>query len=435
MINLTRKKAKSCSDHNAVFTANGMIIEQMNSVLKRVWVPGPVIIGAGPSGLAAAACLKKMEVPFLIIEKENCLASLWKLKTYDRLKLHLPKEFCKLPHFPFPPDIPSYAEKQQFICYVEAYAEHFSIEPLFGKEVKRAKYDGTMGLWQVQTNDSEFMCRWLIVATGENAEPVLPQIDGIAEFRGNILHTSEYKNGADFKGSKVLVVGCGNSGMEIGLDLCNSGAQVSVVVRDKLHVLPREVLGQSTFALSMRLLKWFPVRLVDRFLLLCSRLILGDICQMGITRPEIGPLELKNTSGKTPVLDVGTIAKIKSGHIKIVDGVKRFTSRGVEFVDGRSDEYESIILATGYRSNVASWLMEGNFFNREDGYPKKPFPHNWKGMNGVYSVGFTKLGLLGVSFDAQRVAKDISSQWNSELKHLRLARSVACASSQISHEF
>lgn len=85
----------------------------------------------------------------------------------------------------------------------------------------------------------------------------------------------------------------------------------------QLHVLPREVLGQSTFALSMRLLKWFPVRLVDQFLLLCSWLILGDICQMGITRPEIGPLELKNTSGKTPVLDVGTIAKIKSGHIKV----------------------------------------------------------------------------------------------------------------------
>lgn len=239
MINLTRKKAKSCSDHNAVFTANGMIIEPMNSVLKRVWVPGAVIIGAGPSGLAAAACLEKMEVPFLIIERENCLASLWKLKTYDRLKLHLPKEFCKLPHFPFPPEIPSYAEKQQFISYVEAYAEHFSIEPLFGKEVKRAKYDGTMGLWQVQTNDTEFVCRWLIVATGENAEPVLPQIDGLTEFRGNILHTSEYKNGADFKGSKVLVVGCGNSGMEIGLDLCNSGAQVSVVVRDKVKYLIR----------------------------------------------------------------------------------------------------------------------------------------------------------------------------------------------------
>lgn len=80
-------------------------------------------------------------------------------------------------------------------------------------------------------------------------------------------------------------------------------------------------------------------------------------------------------------------------------------------------------------------FKEGNFFNREDGYPKKPFPDNWKGKNGVYSVGFTRLGLLGVSNDAQRVAKDIANQWNSELKHLRLARSVACASSQISHEF
>ena len=85
----------------------------------------------------------------------------------------------------------------------------------------------------------------------------------------------------------------------------------------QLHILPKEVLGRSTFALSMWLLKWLPVRLVDRFLLLCSRIVLGDIRKIGIKRPKIGPLELKNTTGKTPVLDVGAIAKIKSSDIEV----------------------------------------------------------------------------------------------------------------------
>ena len=209
----------------------------MSKELKQVLIPGPLIIGAGPSGLAVAACLKKRGVPSLILEKENCMASLWNLKTYDRLRLHLPKKFCELPYMKFPSEFPAYPTKQQFISYLEDYAKSFSIEPMFGQEVRWTKYDRSMRLWQVEAKESKFLCRWLIVATGENAEPVVPEIAGISNFGGRLLHTSIYKNGADFKGSKVLVVGCGNSGMEVSLDLCDSGAQVSLVVRDKVPPL------------------------------------------------------------------------------------------------------------------------------------------------------------------------------------------------------
>ncbi|XP_011025748.1 PREDICTED: indole-3-pyruvate monooxygenase YUCCA6-like [Populus euphratica] len=399
---------------------NGIFHKAMNSESKPVWIPGPVIIGAGPSGLAVAACLKERGVPFLILEKERCIGSLWTLKTYNSLQLHLPKETCKLPHMPFPPEVPAYPTKQQFISYLEAYAKHFAIEPMFRQEVQSAIYDARMGFWRVQSNESEFLCRWFIVATGENAEPVLPNIEGISDFKGSLIHTSRFKDGADFTGQKVLVVGCGNSGMEISLDLCNNDAQVSLAVRDKLHILPREVLGRSTFSLSMWLLNWFPVKLVDWFLLICSQLILGDTQKMGIRRPKIGPLEQKNSTGKTPVLDVGAFSKIKSGKIKVVCGVQRFTASGAEFVDGHVENFDSVILATGYRSTVTSWLKEDNFFNENDGYPRNPFPDNWKGKNGLYSVGFTRRGLLGSSIDAHRVAEDIARQWNCETKHLRI---------------
>lgn len=209
----------------------------MRKELKPVWVPGPLIIGAGPSGLAAAACLKKLGVPSLILEKEDCLASLWKLKTYDRLRLHLPKIFCELPFMEFPTEFPTYPTKQQFIRYLEDYAKLFSIEPMFRHEVRWAKFDRSIGFWEVEARETKFLCRWIIVATGENAEPVVPEIGGISSFGGRLMHTSVYKNGAEFSGSKVLVVGCGNSGMEVSLDLCNSGAQVSLVVRDKVNNL------------------------------------------------------------------------------------------------------------------------------------------------------------------------------------------------------
>ncbi|XP_051151148.1 indole-3-pyruvate monooxygenase YUCCA6, partial [Andrographis paniculata] len=286
---------------------------------RSVWFPGPVIVGAGPSGLAAAACLKSKGVQSLVIERSNCIASLWQLKTYDRLKLHLPKQFCELPLMPFPADFPTYPCKEQFIQYLEAYADKFEIRPAFNQRVERAEFDGKW--WRVTASTAEgatveYACRWLIAATGENAEAVVPEIEGMAEFGGHVMHTCGYKNGGAYSGKKVLVVGCGNSGMEVCLDLCNHNAAAALVVREAVHVLPREFLGRSTFGVSMWLLKWLPVRLVDRLLLVAARVALGDTARFGLDRPRMGPLELKNRSGKTPVLDVGTLEKIRTGDIK-----------------------------------------------------------------------------------------------------------------------
>ncbi|KAK2399195.1 indole-3-pyruvate monooxygenase YUCCA6 [Trifolium repens] len=387
-----------------------------------LWIPGPLIVGAGPSGLAVAAYLKQKGVPSLILERSNCIASLWKLKTYDRLRLHLPKQVCELPLMKFPCGFPTYPTKQQFIEYLESYSEKFDIRPWFNETVMHAEFDDAIGFWRIRSEGkagmvTEFVCRWLIVATGENAEAVMPEIEGVGEFGGSIRHTSLYKSGEEFRGKKVLVVGCGNSGMEVCLDLCNHDAAPSIVVRDSVHILPRDMLGKSTFGLSMWLLKWLPVQLVDRILLVVSWLMLGDTERFGLVRPRLGPLELKKLSGKTPVLDVGALAKIKRGDIKVCPGIKRLKHHTVEFVDGRTENFDAIILATGYKSNVPYWLKDKDMFSKEDGYPTKPFPNGWKGENGLYAVGFTKRGLLGASMDAKNIAEDIERCWKDEAKH------------------
>lgn len=85
----------------------------------------------------------------------------------------------------------------------------------------------------------------------------------------------------------------------------------------QVHVLPREMFGFSTFGIVMALLKWFPLKLVDKLLLLVANLTIGNTGQLGIHRPKTGPIELKNVTGKTPVLDVGALSQIKSGKIKV----------------------------------------------------------------------------------------------------------------------
>ncbi|XP_021719351.1 indole-3-pyruvate monooxygenase YUCCA6-like [Chenopodium quinoa] len=405
-----------------------------------ILVSGPVIVGAGPSGLAVAACLKEKGVPSLILERSNCIASLWQLKTYDRLRLHLPKQFCELPLMPFPQDFPMYPTKRQFIEYLEDYATKFDIKPLFNQTVEKAEFDQTLGFWRVRTSTTcstsgrgtiekgggdeeivfttEYVCRWLVVATGENAEVVMPELEGLKEFGKQVVHTSSYKSGETFRGKRVLVVGSGNSGMEVCLDLCHHNAMPSIVVRDTVHLLPREMFGRSTFGLSMWLLKWLPITLVDRLMLIIAWLIFGDTSKLGLARPKTGPLELKNLTGKTPVLDVGTFDKIKRGDIKVCPGIRRLMHHAVEFVDGSVENFDAIILATGYKSNVPHWLKEREMFSEQDGLPRRPFPNGWKGESGLYAVGFTKRGLLGASMDAKRIAADIGQCWNSESRHL-----------------
>lgn len=124
----------------------------------------------------------------------------------------------------------------------------------------------------------------------------------------------------------------------------------------QVHVLPRETFGKSTFELAIILMKWLPLWLVDKIMLILAWLILGNLEKQGLKRPSLGPLQLKNTEGKTPVLDIGALQRIRSGEIKVVPGIKRFSQGRVEFVNGEIIEIDSVILATGYRSNVPSWL-------------------------------------------------------------------------------
>ncbi|KAJ3679972.1 hypothetical protein LUZ60_016250 [Juncus effusus] len=398
-----------------------------------IWVNGPIIVGAGPSGLSVGALLKEQNVPFVILERADCIASLWQKRTYDRLKLHLPKQFCQLPKMPFPDHYPEYPTRNQFIEYLENYAKHFEINPRFNQTVDTARFDETTGLWRVRTVGSgpdnqnaevEYIGRWLVVATGENAEQVMPDLEGLGEFQGPVSHVADYKSGEKFTGKKVLVVGCGNSGMEVCLDLCDHEAFPSMVVRDSVHVLPREVYGKSTFELAVFFMKWLPLWMVDKIMLILSWLVLGNLENIGLKRPSVGPLELKDTHGRTPVLDYGALNKIKSGDIKVVPAIKRFYKGQVEFVGGEILDLDAVILATGYRSNVPQWLQGTEHFNK-DGYPKSGFPNSWKGKSGLYAVGFTRRGLSGASFDAIRVSKDITQGWKEETKQTT-KRASAC---------
>lgn len=215
----------------------GNEIERENSFPEKMEDPVAIIIGAGPSGLATSACLNHHSIPHIVLEREDCYASLWRKYTYDRLHLHLRKQFCELPHVSFPDSYPAYVPKNQFLQYLEDYVSRFKISPMYQRSVEFASFDEEAKKWNVKAKNvssgevEEYSARFLVVASGETSNPFIPELEGLNTFSGEFLHSTKFKNGKTYRDKNVLVVGSGNSGMEIALDLANHGARTSIAIR------------------------------------------------------------------------------------------------------------------------------------------------------------------------------------------------------------
>ncbi|XP_021730910.1 probable indole-3-pyruvate monooxygenase YUCCA10 [Chenopodium quinoa] len=376
-----------------------------------------IVVGAGPSGLATAACLTHHSIPYILLEREDCCASLWKKKAYDRLHLHLPKEYCELPHMKMPSNYPKYVPKTDFLQYLDNYVDHFGIKPLYRRRVVSAKLDEGTKKWRVVTkkvtdkaesndNDNdeeeEYVGRYLVVASGETCDPYCPEIEGLSSFEGKVVHSTQYRSGKEYEGKSVLVIGAGNSGIEIGLDLANYGAKTSIVVRSPVHILSKGMVN-----MGLVLLKHLPLKWVDNFLVLISKIVYGDVTKYGLTRPQEGPFYLKVAFGKYPIIDQGSFQKIKSGEIQILPAITSIRGNDVLFKDGRSYAFDSIIFATGFKRATNQWLKGDNYLLNEDGLSKQSFPNNWKGKNGLYCAGLARRGLYGAAMDAENISNDI----------------------------
>ncbi|KAL5564722.1 hypothetical protein UlMin_027886 [Ulmus minor] len=350
-----------------------------------------VIVGAGPSGLATSACLNTSSIPNIILEREDCSASIWRKRSYDRLGLHLAKSFCSLPLKPHSPETPTFMSKETFIAYIDSYVSEFDIKPKYCRSVELSFFYEERNKWVVEAKNlvsgdmEKYYARFLVVATGENNEAFFAKLPGLESFGGETLHSSEYKYGEAYSGKDVLVVGCSNSGMEICNDLTDYEAWPTMVVRSPFHVLSIRMVQSR-----MLMLKWLPMSFVDFFISLAAKFTYGDLSKYGIIRPGKGPFSLKVDSGRTPVINRGSIEKIKSKKIKVVPAILNIRGNQVFFVNGTE----------GYFDDYCYLLNDNEM-------PRNEYPNHWKGEKGIYCAGLTRGGLPGVSFDVIVITNDI----------------------------
>jgi cation diffusion facilitator CzcD-associated flavoprotein CzcO len=340
-------------------------------------------------------------VSVTVVEKGDDVGSAWR-SHYDRLHLHTDRKHSGLPGMAMPDTYPPYPSRAQMVEYLECYAARFNIRPVFATEVRSLRQQGTR--WSVATSGGAIAAPVAVVATGIASAPYRPSWPGMEIYRGSVAHSSDYRNPAPYRGKRVLVVGFGNSGGEIALDLAEAGVDVALSVRGPVQILPRDLLGLPivTWAIIYRHL---PARLVDIVNAPVLRLALGSMEKLGLRRAAKGPLQMIREDGRVPLIDVGTLGKIRDGSIGIRPGIDRLTAEGVVFDDGRNENFHALILATGFRPDLRDLVPDVKNVFDQKGMPLAVGRSTAAG--GLYFCGQITAPtgqLREIGLEAQRIA-------------------------------
>ncbi len=365
--------------------------------------PDAIIIGAGPAGLACAMTMRAAGLNAIVFEQADSVGSAWR-RHYDRLHLHTDRKHSALPGLEMPSTYPTYPSREQVVEYLESYAARFDIQPVFNTRVSCVRRDGPQ--WSADIDQSSVQAPVVVVATGIADAPHRPAWPNSELYRGPILHSSEYRNPTPYAGKRVLVVGFGNSGGEIALDLANAGVDVALAVRSAVQILPRDLLGFPILAWAI-LYRHLPARLVDLINAPILRLAVGRFEKLGLRRAAKGPRQMVEEDGRVPLIDVGTLDKIRDGSIRICGGIDRLAPDGVVFADGTTEKFDAIVLATGFRPDLRQLMpdVEG-VFDRHGMPLVTGRATNAAGLYFCGQIASSTGQLREIGLEARRIAED-----------------------------
>jgi len=368
-----------------------------------------IIIGAGPAGLAVAASIKAKGLAPVVLEKAEAVGAVWR-KHYDRLHLHTDRGHSGLPGLPIPKSFGRYPSRAQFLSYLESYADSFDLHPVFNTEVREARRHGAG--WRVDAGERAWFAPVVVIATGYASYPYSPTWPGMEAFGGEILHSSRYRNPTAFAGKRVLVVGFGNSGGEIALDLADAGVDVTLSVRGPVQIIPRELCGLPilTIAIAQQRL---PARFTDFLGAPAIRLAVGSIEKLGLKRAAKGPRQMVEEDGRVPLIDVGTIAAIRAGRIKVRGDIARIAEKEVVFRSSPPAPFDAVILATGFRPDYRALLPDAKGVLDKAGMPlKSGRPTAEPGLFFCGTIVVPTGQLREIAIEARRIAQAVgSSPW------------------------
>lgn len=366
-----------------------------------------LVIGAGSAGLGVAGELVRRGVPTTLLEQSDGVAASWRSR-YPDLRLNTDRWVSGLPGVRIPASAGRWPGRDSYISYLEHFADQRQLQMRFGVRVQRV--DRTPVGWSLDTSVGTLSAPFVIVCTGHDRVPYLPDWEGVATYGGELLHAAQFQSAADFSGKSVLVVGMGTSATEIAARLAPLAA-VRVAVRTTPNLMPAQFLGLP-ITVYATLFERAPVWLTDRAARIVARLTVGDLGKLGLEPPPFGIATEIRVKGMGPVVDRGFTAAVRAGRIELVPALDAFRDGTVLLADGRTYRPDAIIAATGYRAGLEQLvghlgILDGN------GLPLVTIGRCIHAAPGLFFNGYG-LPLSGelpsMRRSARRIAKEIAAQ-------------------------
>jgi putative flavoprotein involved in K+ transport len=362
------------------------------------------VIGAGPAGLSAAALLQRDGRQVVLLDRAP-VGGVWAGR-YDRLHLHTARALSGLPGYPIPRSFGKWPARDDVVEYLRRYAAHHRLDVRTPVDVLRVEREGDG--WVVQTSDGPVACGRVVVAAGLSNVPFTPDWPG--RFDGALCHSSGYRNASRFRAQRVVVVGTGNSGAEIAVDLAEGGArEVLLSVRTQPGLVRRDALGVPSQLLGIASSR-LPVAIVDRIAAAMRRLAFRDLDRYGLVAPERPYSEFLQRR-VIPIVDVGLAGALRSGRVRVVAAVDGLDGRAVVLADGSRVEVDAVVAATGFRTGLEPLVGHLGLLD-ERGRPSEGDVESPRGAPGLHFVGY-EVSLGGtfrlVAGEAERLARLVAA--------------------------
>jgi hypothetical protein len=370
------------------------------------------VIGAGPSGLAAARALQKAGIAFDGFEASRGVGGLWDIENprstmYESAHLISSRTTTEFAEFPMDSDA-DYPSHRTLIAYFRDYADHFGLTDAFRFDTRVTSIGRRAdGAWTLRAEGPdgpiEEQYRGIILANGTLAEPNIPTFRG--EFTGELLHTSAYKSARQLTGKRVLIVGAGNSGCDIAVDAVHHAASVDMSVRRGYYFVPRYLFGRPSDTLNQG--KPLPARIKQLIDTRVLRAFTGDPVRFGFPKPDYKLYE------SHPIVNTLILNHLGQGDLRIRPDIERFDGDTVHFRDGSSGEYDLVLLATGY-------TLDYPFVSRSElnwtGYSPSLYLNVFPpSFNGLYVMGMIEAS--GIGWQGRYEQAELIAGYLSALEH------------------
>ena len=356
-----------------------------------------LIVGAGPSGLAAARAMRAAGVPFDVVERHRDVGGIWDIENpgtpmYETAHFISSKTQSEFDEYPMPRSYPDYPSRRLILDYIRAFADEFQLRPHVetGVEVTQATPNANSE-WDVELSSGERRrYRGIISAVGHNWDPLIPSYPG--SFAGEAYHSVRYRSPSEFDGKRVLIVGGGNTACDIACDAAARASRTLISLRRGYHFLPKHVFGKPTdvfFRSGPRLSPAIAQPLLTGLL----RFLVGDLRRFGLPAPDHRVLE------SHPIMNTQILHFLAHGDVAAKPDVVRLDGHRVHFADGTADDVHLIVWATGYRPTIP--FLADVLAHRDGGGPEL--------FATIFPTGAANLFLLG-HFEADGGAYPIVSK-------------------------